>query len=268
MHLSKTYFWIFSFAVLFFLGCSPNKGAQTDLDWKKNSLTLEGYLSYTKEELLFISCQEDKVLTFLESDKKNELLYAYQQLDISNDFAYAKIYGNFTNTDENSFVLESFETPSKSILCQNGKIFFNPSGSFLNIRRGTHLYEVGERYGPLIGTKPDGKGNYFPNIYEMNLEGRIAVATFYTDEDKRILGYEVRDNQICLIPGVCPGKTLGEIREKIPSLEWVKDKEVYGLVVLTSSLYPVEFVLTESAINPYSALDDLPLDARLYLIRY
>jgi hypothetical protein len=267
MHLSRTHIFIFFISGFFCLACAPNRSSQPS-QMKENRLSLEGYLSYAREELLFISCQEDKTVIFAEGDKKNELLYAYQQLDISNDFVYVKISGNFTNNEESIFAIEAFEPPSKSKLCQNGKIFFNSNGSFLNIKRGTHLYEVGERYGPLIGTKPDGKGNYFSNIYEMNLEGRIAVATFYTDDDKRILGYEVRDNQICLIPGVCPGKTLGELREKIPSLELVKGKEVYGLVVLSSPLYPVEFVLTESAIINYSSLNDLPLDARLYLIRY
>jgi hypothetical protein len=269
MHLSNNNFLYLILAFFFLIACTEKKGSNqgesVSLDRVQN---IEGYLSFGQDEIVFIPCEDDKALVFLEGDKKNELLHAYQQLDISNDFAYVKVTGSFSSDSESDFEIYEFQPPSKSTLCSNGKIFFNPNGSFLNIRRGTHLYEVGERYGPLIGTKPDGKGNYYSNVYEMNLEGRIAVATFYTDDDKKILGYEVRDNQICIFPGVCPGKSLKEILEFIPDLQLERGKEIYGLTVLSSPQYSVEFILTESANTNHLSIEDLPLEARLYLIRY
>ena len=253
---------------LFFGGCADNNHTEIQ---EKNLVqldTLEGYFSFAGEQGYFVDCESKKLFELISDSIVNNLKLDYEDMDAVNFWIYGNaVFELIVENENTNLPLKNYSQLSKSAFCSGDVIFFTLENRFLGIESGMTIEQVGQRYGPIIATKPKENRSVYTDQFDMHTAKKTALVTFFTDSEKRILHYEVRDPDIYLVNGVHTGMLFEELRQRISDLS-LKEESRYGMVTLESEQINLDFILTQDFDGKLQSIEDIDPKSRLYLIRY
>lgn len=243
----------------------------TNVDQEQNQVhldTLDGYFSFEGEQGFFADCHRKKLFQLSSDSILNQLRIDCEGMNPTKYWiAGSGVFDLRENEGNESLSLLGYFGLSKSAFCPDEVIFFTLENKFLGIEKGVTIEEVGLRYGPIIATKPKDQGGVYTDQFDMHMVKKTAMVTFFTDEDKKIQHYEVRDPDIYLTNGVHTGMNFEELKPLITDLS-IKGEARYGLVTLRSEQMNLDFILTQDYEESLQSIEDIDPKSRLYLIRY
>lgn len=255
-----------------FLGCSNSAGTSASSGkGEEVRQMLTGYVAFEETQGYFVDCGSKKLYHLADNTTLEKLRSAYDTFRTEGTWVYAELTvltgDKEWNNQLSELIPERYDRLSGSEFCEGDIIFFSLANRFLDIEKGVNVADVGKRYGPVIFTKPKAGGGNYTDMFDMHTVKKTALVSFFTDDKKNIMHYEVRDPDIFLVNGVHTGMLFKEVKDRIPDL---KQENIarYGMTVAVSEALGLSFIFTEDFDDSRKSTDDIDPQSRLYLIRY
>lgn len=227
----------------------------------------EGYISRYKDNWVFYDCSEEILYNIRNDTSLQKIKDEISLNEARSHWFYTTVSGLVSGSPDNEIAIQSFSSLRLKEFCSNERMLISSDFRFLGAKKGVHIHDIGADYGPLIGSKSDGKGGFLRDQFELHTRKSSFLATFFTNDQMLVQNIEIRSPLIALPEGIHTGMDLKAVLKILPCLDIDNGNNRYGMTVLRCKDMPVEFVFTQDYSADNQNIEQIMQDSRLYLIR-